>query len=146
MEGERTVTNQRKFEGLKEHLLQENEAKYGTEIREIYGEQSVQLVNNRFREMTEEQFKAAQVLEQQLFERLKEAMEEGNPTSDVAEEVAELHKRWLSFYWPKYTKEAHQGLAQMYIADERFIAYYDEQVKKGATQFLHDAIVHYAKI
>lgn len=146
MEGERTVTNQRKFEGLKEHLLQENEAKYGTEIREIYGEQSVQLVNNRFREMTEEQFTAAQVLEQQLFERLKEAMEEGNPTSDVAEEVAELHKRWLSFYWPKYTKEAHQGLAQMYIADERFIAYYDEQVKKGATQFLHDAIVHYAKI
>jgi len=93
--------------------------------------------------MTEEQFQAMQQLEQQMFERLTEAMELGDATNDIAIEVAELHKRWLSFTWKEYSKEAHVGLAQMYIADERFTAYYDERSVVGAAQFLHDAIVAY---
>ncbi len=60
-------------------------------------------------------------------------------------EVAELHKRWLSFSWPQYSKEAHAGLVQMYVDDERFTAYYDERVTAGATQFLHDVIMIYSK-
>ena len=55
------------------------------------------------------------------------------PCSDLAMEVAELHKRWLSFH----SKEAHAGLAQMYCADER--------VTPGATQFLCDAILNYTR-
>ena len=95
--------------------------------------------------MTEEQYEAAQQLEKMLLERLGEAMEEGDPTSELALEVAELHKRWLSFYWPKYTKEAHLGLAQIYLADERFITYYDSRVAQNATQFLTACIAHFTK-
>lgn len=84
-----------------------------------------------------------QQLEQQMFERLAEAMKLGDTTSDIAMEVAELHKRWLNFTWKEYSKEAHAGLAQMYIADERFTAYYDERGETGAAQFLHDAIIAY---
>lgn len=94
--------------------------------------------------MTEEQYNAMQQLEQQLFERLKEALVSGDVTSDIAMEAAELHKRWLSFSWAKYTPEAHIGLAQMYVSDDRFTAYYDERVAPGATQFLHDVITVYA--
>lgn len=46
-------------------------------------------------------------------------------------------------YMEEYSKEAHVGLAQMYIADERFTAYYDERSVVGAAQYLHDAIVAY---
>jgi hypothetical protein len=55
-----------------------------------------------------------------------------------------LHRKWLSFFWPEYSKEAHAGLAEMYVADERFTAYYDQH-KEGAARFLRDAIVSYTK-
>ncbi|KEK13161.1 MerR family transcriptional regulator [Lysinibacillus fusiformis] len=143
IEGERPMSNEEKFNGFKEKLIEDNENKYGQEIRAKYGDKTVDASNAKLMNMTEEQFQAMQQLEQQMFERLTEAMELGDATSDIAMEVAELHKRWLSFSWKEYSKEAHAGLAQMYIADERFTAYYDERSVVGAAQFLHDAIVAY---
>lgn len=146
MEGELTMTNEQKFEAFKNKLIEDNEQAYGQEIREKYGEERINASNQKLKQMTEEQYAAAQQLEQQLFDRLKEALVDGDATTETAMEVAELHKRWLSFYWAKYTKEAHVGLAQMYLYDERFTEYYDSRAGKGATQLLHDAIVAYAKL
>jgi hypothetical protein len=42
-------------------------------------------------------------------------------------------------YNPKYSKEYHMGLAEMYVADERFKAYY-EKITPGCAEFLRDAI------
>lgn len=137
------MTNEEKFNVFKTKLIEKNEQQYGKEIRERHGEEAVLASYGKLKELTEEQYKAVNQLEEMLFERLKEAMDVGDPRSEVAFEVAELHKRWLSFYWPKYTKAAHNGLAQMYVLDERFIAYYDGRVGTGATQFLHDAIENY---
>jgi len=139
------MTNEEKFEGFKQQLMEENEQQYGQEIRANYGQETVDAANAKFRNLTEEQFKAMQQLEQQLFERLKEAMAIGDVKNDISMEVAELHKRWLSFSWPQYSKEAHAGLAQMYIADDRFTAYYDNHVATGASQFLHDVIQEYTQ-
>ncbi|KOS67549.1 MerR family transcriptional regulator [Lysinibacillus contaminans] len=139
------MTNEEKFKGFKEKLIGDNEKQYGEEIREKYGDETVDASNAKLRNMTEKQYEAMQQLEHQLFDRLKEAMEIGDTSSDIAMEVAELHKRWLSFNWSKYSKEAHAGLAQMYVADERFTAYYDERVTPGAAQFLHDAILVYTQ-
>lgn len=144
MEGELKMTNEQKFDVFKNKLIEENEKSYGQEIRDKYGEAQVEASNKKFRDMTEEQYNAMQQLEHQLFQRLKEAMASGDVTSDVAMEAAELHKRWLSFSWAKYTPEAHIGLAKMYISDERFTVYYDERVGPGASQFLHDVIAVYA--
>ncbi|MFJ7736708.1 MerR family transcriptional regulator [Lysinibacillus sp. NPDC097287] len=145
LEEEAPMTNEAKFEGFKEKLIEDNEKQYGDEIRAKYGNETVDTSNAKLRNMTEEQYEAMQQLEQQLFARLKEAIEIGDASSDIAMEVAELHKRWLCFNWSKYSKEAHAGLAQMYIADERFTAYYDERVAPGATQFLHEAILVYTR-
>ena len=140
------MTNEQKFEAFKKHLIDDNEEHYGQEIRAIYGEESVFATYGMVRNMTEEQYEASQQLENMLLLRLKEGLEDGSTTSELASEVAELHKRWLSFYWPKYSKEAHAGLAQMYMADQRFIDYYDARVGPGATQFLTDCIAHYTGI
>ena len=145
IEEETYMSNEEKFKGFTEKLIEENEVKYGEEIRNLYGDETVDASNKKLRSMSGEQFEALEKLEYHLFERLREAMEVGDASSDIAKEVAELHKRWLSFYWPQYTSEAHAGLAEMYIADERFTAYYDERVQKGATQFLRDCIINYVK-
>ncbi|MBD8034742.1 MULTISPECIES: MerR family transcriptional regulator [Solibacillus] len=146
LEGDIKMTNEEKFKVFKNKLVEENEQNYGQEIREKYGEEQVDASYGKLKNMSEEQYEAMQQLEKQLFERLKEAMEQGDTTSAIAMEAAELHKRWLSFSWAKYTKEAHQGLAQMYIYDERFTSYYDQRVGEGATQFLHNAISAYTAI
>ena len=145
MEGEKVMTNEQKFEAFKNKMIEDNDKQYGEEIRGKYGEEQVLASYGKLKNMTEEQYESVNQLEQMLFERLKEAMVGGDASAEVAMEVAELHKRWLSFYWAKYTPQAHAGLAQMYLHDERFTAYYDDRVGKGATQFLHDAILEYVK-
>ena len=47
-------------------------------------------------------------------------------------------------YYPEYSKEYHMGLADMYVADERFKAYY-EKIMPGCAEFLRDAINIYCK-
>lgn len=139
------MTNEQKFEAFKNKLIEDNDKQYGEEIRGKYGEEQVLANYGKLKNMTEEQYESVNQLEKMLFERLKEAKANGDASAEVAMEAAELHKRWLSFYWAKYTPQAHAGLAQMYIHDERFTAYYDDKVGKGATQFLHDAILEYVK-
>jgi hypothetical protein len=48
----------------------------------------------------------------------------------------------LCYYWDSYSKEAHAGVAQMYVDDERFTAYYDKE-QPGTAEFLRDAILIY---
>lgn len=141
----RAMTKEQKFDAFKQHIIDENDKKFGDEVRNRFGEQALMDSQDKLKSLTEEQFEAVQQLEESLFDRLAEAMEIGEVTSEVAFEVAELHKRWLQFYWKKYTKEAHAGLAFMYASDARFIKYYDSRVGEGATQFLCAVIQRYAK-
>ena len=145
LEEEIPMTNEAKFEGFKDKLIEENEKQFGKEIRAKFGDATIDASNAKLKNMTEKQYEAMQQLEQQLFARLHEGMQQSDVSGELAMEVAELHKRWLSFHWSHYTKEAHAGLAQMYRADDRFIAYYDERVASGATQFLCEAIENYTR-
>ena len=62
------------------------------------------------------------------------------PGGSLGLQAAQLHKEWLCFTWPHYSAAAHRGLAQMYLQDERFTAYYDSAAGAGAAQFLCSAI------
>lgn len=141
-EGRITMTDQDKFEGFKRELLEKNEEKYGAEIREKYGEDTVNRSNELFGKMSEEQYKAMQQTEQEMFAALAEALESGDPAGEAAQRAADLHKQWLGNTWTQYSKEAHAGLAQMYVDDERFKAYYDSKAE-GLAVMLRDAILIY---
>ncbi|HAA08221.1 MAG TPA: MerR family transcriptional regulator, partial [Syntrophomonas sp.] len=117
-------------------------AKYGKEIRKKYGDEAVDKSNRKLKGMTQEQYAQFEKLGQMVLDTLKEALPTGDPASELAQKTADLHRQWLSFSWDKYSKEAHAGLAQMYVDDERFTAYYD-QVQPGAAEFLRDAILIY---
>ena len=133
-----------KFKGLKEKTLKTNEEKYGKEIREKYGDEVVEESNRKFRGQSQEVYEKAERLAQEILEKLYAVMEVKDPGSREAQEVAALHKEWISLYWPTYTKEAHRGLAQMYVEDDRFRAYYDKE-KEGAAEFLRDIINIFTK-
>ena len=139
MKGEAEMTDEEKFEGFKEKLISDNEQKYGREIREKYGDESVDRSNAKLKNMTKEQYGELEALTQELNRTLKAAFEQGDPGSELAQKACALHKRWLCFYWDHYSKEAHRGVAKMYVDDPRFTAYYDA-IAPGCAVFLRDAV------
>ena len=139
MKGKTEMTDEEKFEGFKEKLISDNEEKYGGEIREKYGDEAVGRSNAKLKNMTKEQYGELETLTQELNNTLKAAFAQGDPGSELAQKACELHKQWLSFYWDHYSKEAHRGVAQMYVDDPRFTAYYDA-IAPGCAVFLRDAV------
>lgn len=143
-EGGRPLTDKEKFAGFKEKLVRDNETKYGKEIREKYGDEVVEASNAKLMGLTEAEYGEAEKLATEIIESLTAAVGNEDPAGTEGRRIAELHRKWLSFYWKDYSKEAHAGLAEMYVADERFAAYYDQH-KEGAAEFFRDAIVAYTK-
>lgn len=144
-EGRISMSNEEKFEGFKKKMIEDNEKKYGKEARERYGSEAVDQSNAKLMNMTEEEYKEVTGLERQMKETLAQAFATGDPSGPLAQKAAQLHKEWLCYYWNQYSKEAHAGLAQMYVDDERFKAYYDKE-KPGTAEFLRDAIKIYTGV
>ena len=142
--GEITMGNEEKFEGFKQNLISENEKKYGKEIRGKYGDDKINKSNAKIKGMTEEQYAEVEKLSLEVNELLKAAIVTGDPSCELAHKLCETHKKWLCYFWDSYSKEAHMGLAQMYVDDHRFTAYYDT-IAPGSAEFLRDAILNYCK-
>ncbi|XOQ15147.1 MAG: Transcriptional activator [Shouchella clausii] len=140
--GAETMSDKDKFDALKEKRIADNEKAFGEEIRQKYGDKTVEESNAKFRGLSKEQYDAMQAKEQEVFALLKEALATNDPTSETARKLAQTHKEWLQFSWASYSKEAHAGVAKMYVDDERFAAYYNKAVPGGAV-FLRDAILAY---
>ncbi len=147
LKGETVMSDKEKFEGFKRNLIEKNEEQYGSEIREKYGDESVNASNVKLAGMSQEQWQNQQDLSNKISEKLKLALETGNPASDIAQEVCDLHRQWLSMFWQDgmYSKEAHLSLGQMYVEDERFKKYYDD-IEEGAAEFLYEALKIYCNM
>ena len=141
MEGKRKMTDKEKFNGFIKEKVEENEKKYGKEIREKYGDKTVDDSNKRVLQMNEDKWNAQERLSNEINETLAKALETGDPAGELAQRACALHKEWICLFWgeEKYSKQAHKGLAEMYVADERFTAYYDK-LASGAAEFLKKAI------
>ncbi|MCO7175329.1 MerR family transcriptional regulator [Sporolactobacillus kofuensis] len=140
------MSDQEKFEGLKKEMLNQNEKNYGKEIREKYGEETINQSNKKFANLSKGEYDASIDVQQKMFQQLKEAMQLGDPTSTPAQRAADLHRQWLGYFWTFYSKEAHAGLTQMYVDDPRFTKYYDERLGTGAAKMLRDAVLVYTKM
>lgn len=145
LKGEQTMTNKEKFEGFKKKMVKDNEKKYGKEIREKYGDNTINKSNQKVMNMTEEEMNTTNKLADEVITTLLLAMDTGDPTSELGQQTAELHKKWLMNYWTEYSNEAHAGLSLMYVSDERFTEYYDKH-RTGAAEFLCDAIHHFTGV
>ena len=68
-------------------------------------------------------------------------MTSGDPAGPLAQKLLPCIKS-LTMAWGQYNKEAHAGLTQLYVDDERFTAYYDRE-QPGTAAFLRDAVQIY---
>jgi N12 class adenine-specific DNA methylase len=133
--------NNDNFETYKQKRIDKNERLYGAEIRTKYGENVIDRSNARFKGMSKERHAEMERLTQELNDTLKAAFEQGDPASALAQKACELHKQWLCFFWDEgvYSRETHMGIAQMYVDDARFTAFYDK-IAPGCAVFLRDAV------
>ena len=142
--GEIIMSDKEKFQGFINSLVDENEEKYGDELREKYGEDAVDNSNAKVLGMTPEQYAGVERIREEYEGALREAFAQGDPSSEIAQKACALHRQWLCFFWPEYSKEAHMGIADMYVDDSRFTDYYDKIVP-GCADFLRDAVMIYCK-
>jgi hypothetical protein len=132
------------FQQLKNVLITQNENTFGREVRERFGDKVVDDSNRKLAGLTEEQWQRQQLLAEQILAELKVLTPQNDPTSPQAQALCDLHRQWLQIFWAdgSYSPQAHLALAEGYLSDERFAAYYDHAAP-GATQFLRDALEVY---
>ena len=92
--------------------------------------------------MSEEEWNTKEKLEVAIIEQLKKAMLTGDALSPETAKLARMHADWIRMQWAQgaYSPQAHVCLARGYLADDRFVEYYDSRAGKGATEFLVEAI------
>ena len=80
-------------------------------------------------------------LERAILGQLSIAMGIGDPESNEARKLVTMHRRWIGLNWGHEPQdEEYLGLAHGYLADQRFVDYYDKPCGTGATAFLVQAI------
>jgi len=125
-----------------EKIIADNESKYGKEIRTKYGNEAIDKANTKIKGMTAAKYAQVENLSAQLAAALQAAVADGDPSGAAAQKACELHKNWLCCFWDDYSKEAHIGVAEMYVNDSRFTEYY-EKIATGGAAFLRDAVKIY---
>ena len=122
-------------------MVQANERTYGEEARMRYGDKAVDDANKRLMSLTDEEWNSREKLEGAIIDQLKIVMEAGSESPESAD-LAAMHKRFIELSWGEgaYSTQAHLGLADGYLADKRFIHYYDSRAGEGATKVLVAAL------
>lgn len=141
--GELTMNDEEKFIGFKKEKLQKNEQLYGTEIREKYGEEVVTASNQKWLNLSQEDFSSMELAEKEMISALKIVMKTNDYQSQEAETVFLKHKEWLNYTSPTYSVEMHRGLGQMYVGDKRFASYYNERAGYSAAHTLNKIIQNF---
>ena len=141
------MSDKEKFEGLKQTLIKENTEKYGAEVTRKFGADVVEASNKMLAGMTETQWEKQESLSKSIFDYLAIALTKNDPACKEAQKAADLHRQWLGMFWKDgaYSKHAHLLLAETYVSDPRFTAFYDEKLGTGAAQLLRDAVAIYTK-
>ena len=139
------MSDDKKFEAFKKQAIEENERKYGRELREKYGDEEIDASNAAAMKVTREQYAQWNAWGEEIKERLCAAVRARlQPQGEEGRAIVEIHKSWLTVAMHGYDAARHRGIAQLYVMDERFTAYYDGEVP-GCAQFLCDAVQHWAK-
>lgn len=136
------MTDVERFEETKRSAVDGNERAFGREARERFGDAAVDAANERLLAMDEQAWSDKERLEQAIIAQLQQAMKTGDARGSASQELARMHARWIALHWGEgtYSVAAYRQLAQAYLADDRFRAYYDGRAGSGATEFLVEAL------
>ncbi len=141
LKGELTMSDQKKFEGLKDELIRKNDETYKDEVISKWGKNAYEKSIEHYKKMSKETFDEMNNLGNQIILKLQMIKKEpGN--EQLKKEVAQLHKAWITMAWGSYQREIHLNVVTMYVEDERFKKYYDKH-GDGLAKNLKDAVFKY---
>lgn len=136
MMGEICMTNKERFEGMNfNHNLYEQEA------RKRWGDQPVDKVNIRLKNMTDGEQKDLSDKWTAMFNKFALLINQSPDSPDVQTAI----KEWFDFLnenFGEYSFDAFYGLGQLYIKDERFTKNID-RYGEGLAKLMSDAITIY---
>lgn len=115
---------------------------YESEVRERWGNEAWERSAKRREAMTEEELRADTQRGVELNGALRDAAERGlDPTSSSFQTLVATHHRWVTEQWGGRVpgRESYNGLAELYVADERFADAYggvsNAEIIRTAIQF-----------
>ncbi|MFJ8645650.1 MerR family transcriptional regulator [Streptomyces sp. NPDC093546] len=132
------LTPEEKFEVFGDH----DPEQYAEEVEQRWGDtEAYRESQRRAARYTKADWQRMQDENADWGARYQALMAEGEPpTGERAMELAEEHRQQIGRWHYACSYEMHQCLAEMYVTDERFTAYFDAMTP-GFAAHLHDAIV-----
>lgn len=128
------MPDREKFEAFKQGKINENRNQYGEEVIEKYGHDALEKSEQHWSHLSQIEYQRAEecesVIKRGLLNLLKpnhEKMEK-----DIEKEVFDAHAEWLKLMSGQYSEGYHLAMADLYVDDARFTAYYDEQLVREA--------------
>lgn len=116
---------------------------YAEEAKQKWGHtDAYKQSRERVAKMSKEDMANLKKAGEDLAKKIAEVMPKGAESKEAQELIALHYNGLRTFYEPSV--EIYRGLAEMYVADPRFTAYY-ERFGNGLAQFMHDAMLHYIK-
>lgn len=115
---------------------------YEAEAKERWGDtDAYKISSSRVASYSETDWEIQKAEQQAAVDMFIKAMNAGLPAdSSEAAEAAEAHRLQIDKWFYPCSHEMQSGLAQMYIADERFAKFYNDQAD-GLAQYVYDAII-----
>jgi len=119
-----------------------DEGPYAEEAEERWGDtEAYQESTRRLASYTPDQMASAYHAQNDATQSVIDAKRAGHPSnSDEAITAAELCRLAINDWFYPCDKKMHATLGEMYVADERFTAHY-EQLEPGLARYLRDAIL-----
>jgi DNA-binding transcriptional MerR regulator len=116
-------------------------AEYTEEARQRWGDTDAwQQSQRRTAAYTRDDWIAIKAESDASINGFADALRAGEPaTGTVAMDLAEAHRRHISRWFYDCDYAAHRGLADIYTADDRYIAAYDE-IEPGLALYVRDAM------
>jgi DNA-binding transcriptional MerR regulator len=117
-------------------------ALYEDEARERWGRtEAYQESTRRSQAYGENEWLQIRRESEQIVRELVDLMRAGSPADGpAARALAERHRDHISRWFYPCSPAMHRGLAEMYVADERFTRTYEREAE-GLAAYFHDAIV-----
>jgi hypothetical protein len=128
-------------EEMLEVFGEDDPTRHAEEAQQRWGEtDAYRESQRRASKYTKDDWQRMKVEMEDVESRLAGLLADGVPATDpAAMDLAEAHRRHISDWFYDCPHEMHRGLADMYVADARFTAHYDDRVP-GLAQYVHDAI------
>lgn len=139
LEGDTTMSKKEMFTGFSE----EQQKEYFKEAEEIYDPKLVRQSQRRWENYTQQQKDDVRAQGEAIHLAILEHMDEGAHSPAVQEQVAALHRHFVTSYYD-CTFEIFRNLGQMWVEDPRFKAVYEE-IKPGFAEFLREAVGIYTE-